>query len=298
MTKDECLLCPRMCKVNRKNEIGFCGVKGENIAIGRVSLHMWEEPCISGENGSGTIFFAGCNLKCLYCQNKVLSRCTANARYITTDELARCMLSLQQKGAHNINLVTPTHYSDQIIQAVAIARANGLNVPIVYNTSGYERAEIISKLSDTVSIYLTDFKYSDDALAVKFSGVRDYFEFASQSLAKMVEQTGKPVFDSKGMLIRGTIVRHLVLPGHINQSKDVLEYLHRTYGSNIIISIMNQYTPVEKLPYAELNRRVTKREYESVIDFAMGLGIQNAFIQEDGTQQQSFIPEFNGEGIE
>lgn len=291
-----CRLCPRECAVDRSKRRGFCGVSGNNIRVGRASLHMWEEPCISGTNGSGTIFFAGCNLKCVFCQNKQLSACKTGTE-ISTAKLSDVMLSLQEKGAHNINLVTPTQYVNEIIEAVSSARKNGLTVPIVYNTSGYEKRETIARLFDTVSIFLTDFKYFDNMLSRKFSKADDYFEQASTSLEEMVKQTGKPKFDTDDMMLTGTIVRHLILPGHIDDSKKVIQYLYKKYGDEIILSIMNQYTPMGRLPFQELNRKVTQSEYDQVINFALELGIENAFIQEEGTQEESFIPSFNGEGL-
>lgn len=297
MKQKICRLCPRECGIDRFTQKGFCGVCGEKIRVGRASLHLWEEPCISGDNGSGTIFFAGCNLKCVFCQNKDLSRFQTGVD-ISLEKLISVMLSLQDKGAHNINFVTPTHYVDEIIAAVSIARNRGLSIPIVYNTSGYEKEETISRLFDTVSIYLTDFKYYDNALGKKFSMVSDYFDFADKSLAVMIKQTGEPIFDDDGMLLRGTIVRHLVLPGHTDDSKALLKYLYEKYGDTVIISIMNQYTPIGNSVFEELNRKLTAAEYDEVIDYAIELGIENAFIQEEGTQQDSFIPSFNGEGIE
>ncbi len=291
-----CNLCPRKCQVDRNLQKGVCGVCGDKIRIGRASLHMWEEPCISGEKGSGTIFFAGCNLRCIYCQNYDLSQNLCGID-ITTDQLAKTMIDLQHKGAHNINLVTPTHYSAQIVRAIELAREKGLILPIVYNTSGYESVSAIDSLKNLISVYLTDFKYADNDLAKTLSGVSDYFDVAIRALRAMVAQVGDPVYDENDMLIRGVIVRHLILPGHIQDSKDILSILYNEFGDHILLSIMNQYTPIRALPFEELNRCLTEEEYNEVVDYALSIGITNAFIQEMGTQSDSFIPDFNGEGI-
>lgn len=296
MQLQNCDLCPRNCGINRLMKSGSCGVDGEKIRVGKASIHMWEEPCISGHKGSGTIFFAGCNLKCIYCQNSSLSR-DLNGVDITIEQLANTMIDLQQKGAHNINLVTPTHYSLQICLAVKLARNLGLKLPIVYNTSGYESVAAIHSLADTVSVYLTDFKYADNVLSKQFSGVSDYYEVALDALHAMVQQVGNPVFDDDQLLVKGVIVRHLVLPGHVQNSKDVLTKLYTEFGDRIIISIMNQYTPIGNFSFDELNRCVSSAEYDSVISHAISLGITNAFVQDGGTQSESFIPDFDGEGI-
>ena len=295
-SKKLCNLCPRSCNIDRDQKSGFCGVMGENIRVGRVMLHMWEEPCISGTNGSGTIFFSGCNLRCVYCQNALLSR-ECRGKDITVKELSDTMLRLQEQGAHNINLVTPTQYSAQIIDAARLARDCGLYIPIVYNTSGYEKVDAVDSLCGTVSIYLMDYKYADNTLAMKYSGVSDYDEVAFASLEKMVRQVGSPHFDKEGIMLSGVIVRHLVLPGDIENSKAVLQKIHRVFGERIIISIMNQYTPIGRLPFEKLNRTVTAQEYKEVVDFALRIGIKNAYIQDGQTQKESFIPEFNGEGL-
>lgn len=296
LSKKLCNLCPRSCNIDRDQKSGFCGVMGENIRVGRATLHMWEEPCISGANGSGTIFFAGCNLRCVYCQNAILSR-ECRGKDITVKELSDTMLRLQEQGAHNINLVTPTQYSAQIIDAVRLARDCGLYIPTVYNTSGYEKVDVINSLCGTVAIYLMDYKYADNTLAKKYSGVSDYDEVAFATLEEMVRQVGSPHFDKDGIMLSGVIVRHLVLPGDIVNTKAVLQKIHKAFGERIIISIMNQYTPIGILPYEKLNRTVTAQEYNEVIDFALRIGIKNAYIQDGQTQKESFIPEFNGEGL-
>lgn len=292
-----CELCPRKCGANRKSgKIGFCG--GEKEAkIARAALHFWEEPCISGESGSGTVFFSGCTMRCIFCQNREISRGEAG-KSVSVSRLAEIFLELQQKGANNINLVTPMHYAPQIISALDIAKANGLKLPIVWNTGGWELPENVAAVKDYADIWLTDFKYFDNSLAEKFSNARNYFEIASESLKKMVGQTGEAVFDDNGMMKKGVIVRHLVLPGHTDDSKKILRWLWENFGDKIWISIMNQYTPLctdEKYP--ELFRSVTDEEYDEIIDFAVSLGIENAFVQEGGAVGESFIPPFDLEGV-
>lgn len=292
----KCNLCPHRCGVDRTVNKGACGVIGEDVKVARAALHMWEEPCISGENGSGTIFFSGCNLKCVYCQNAVLSH-SCDGKNVTISQLSDAMISLQQQGAHNINLVTPTHYWLQIKQAIFLAREKGLCLPIVYNTSGYESVEAIESLSDIVSIYLTDYKYADNSLGKEFSAVSDYDQVAWNALNEMVKQVGSPVFDESGILERGVIVRHLVLPSFIANSKEVLNKVYHAFGDDVIFSIMNQYTPIGKQKCSALNRRLTESEYDDIINYALSIGIKNAYIQDGETQKESFIPEFNGEGF-
>ena len=297
MELSECRLCPRKCLARRsENKSGFCG--GKSLAkVARAALHFWEEPCISGESGSGTVFFSGCTMRCVFCQNREISRGEAG-KEITNERLAEIFLELQAKGANNINLVTPMHYAPQIMKALDLARAGGLSLPIVWNTGGWELSESVAAVRDYADIWLTDFKYFDDSLAKALSGAAKYFEIASAALAQMVAQTGEAVFDDDGIMRRGVIVRHLMLPGHLEDTKNVLRYLYETYGDKIWISIMNQYTPLcsdERFP--ELSRTVSDEEYESAIDFALSLGIENAFVQEGGTVGESFIPPFDLEGV-
>ncbi len=292
---DNCRLCPRQCGVNRNVSAGFCGEKGELFAA-RASLHLWEEPVISGSRGSGTVFFRGCNLKCVYCQNYSIAH-NKGGKNISSSRLAEIYLSLQEKGAHNINLVTPTHFLPHIISSVAAARQTGLTIPIVYNTGGYERVEAVRTLKDTVDIYLTDFKYFTSETAEKYSRAPDYFSFASDALDEMVSQNPKPVIEN-GLMKKGVIIRHLLLPGHLIESKILLKYLFQKYGNSVFYSLMNQYTPVRPIAeYPNLNRTVTMREYNSLISYASRLGITNAFIQEGGTQKDSFIPAFDLSGL-
>lgn len=294
----ECRRCPRACGADRRaGKTGVCGVNA-GIYIARAALHMWEEPCISGERGSGAVFFSGCPLRCIYCQNAKIADATIGRR-ITVERLAEIFLELAGKGAANMNLVTPTHYTEEIIQAVRLARRRGLQTPIVYNCSGYEKVETLQKLEGIVDIYLTDFKYMDAELAAEYSHAPDYPAVAKAALQEMVRQQGTPVFDEQGMMQRGVIVRHLLLPGAVRQAKEILEYVYHTYGNRLYISIMNQYTPLSQVEsHPKLGRHVTGREYDRLLDYAIELGIEQAFIQEGGTAKESFIPEFDYEGVE
>jgi putative pyruvate formate lyase activating enzyme len=288
----ECRLCPRNCRIDRSsNNKGYCG-ESDTIRVARASLHMWEEPCISGENGSGTVFFSGCNLKCVFCQNRSIAL-GDKGRKLNKAQLAELFCVLQEKGASNINLVTPTHYVPMIAEAIAESRAKGMKLPIVYNTGSYEKMETLKLLDGLVDIYLPDMKYLDSALSGRYSNAPDYFENASHAIAEMVRQTGKPVFENQ-LMKKGTIVRHMILPGCTKDSKNIIKYLYETYGDDVYISIMNQYTPPADMQnYDEIKRKVTKREYEKVIDYAIDLGVTNAFIQEGDTASESFIPDFN-----
>lgn len=288
----KCNLCPRNCNVDReKGERGYCGA-GNEMVIARYSLHMWEEPIISGNNGSGTIFFSYCNMRCCFCQNYEISE-LHKGRVISKDEFSDICLELQEKGANNINLVTPTHYVNLIKDGLILAKEKGLSIPIVYNSSGYENVDTIKMLDGLIDIYLPDLKYYDDYYSKKYSNCNNYFLYASKTINEMVRQVGEIEYDSNGMLKKGVIVRHLLLPGNIDDSKKIVEYLYRTYQDNIIISIMNQYTPVRKLEFDELNNKVTDEEYDNLIDYAYDLGVRNAFIQEGETQMTSFIPDFD-----
>jgi len=291
-----CNLCPRNCNVSRETAVGYCGVT-DKIKISRAALHFWEEPCISAENGSGAVFFSGCNMGCVYCQNKNISH-DVFGREITLTRLAQIFLELQQQKAHNINLVTPTHYAPQIVKAVKLARENGLNIPVVYNTSSYEKAESIKMLKDTVDVYLPDFKYMSQDIAQKYSFCADYPAVAKQAVDAMVKQTGPCIFDDNGIITKGVIVRVLVLPGYTQEAKKIIEYLYTTYGDDIYISIMSQYTPCTNLEkYPEINRRITQQEYDEVVDFAVELGVENGFLQEGEAASESFIPPFDLSGV-
>ena len=296
-SKNGCMLCPRECNVDREHgENGICGVSGTGIMGARAALHMWEEPCISGEVGSGTVFFSGCPLHCVYCQNYDLAR-AERGDYITTERLADIFVELQEKGAANINLVTPTHYTSQIMEAVRLARGKGLHLPIVYNCSGYEKVETLRMLEGIVDIYVTDFKYMDVELAKRYSKAPDYPEIAKAALAEMARQCPNAQFDQNGMMEKGVIVRHLLLPGHLKNAKNVVQYVYETYGDKVYLSLMNQYTPLPQVKdYPEINRKVTEAEYAELVDYAVDLGVENGFIQEGETAEESFIPPFNYEG--
>lgn len=293
-----CTLCPRECHVDRSSgKKGFCGMDG-TIYLARAALHMWEEPCISGTKGSGAVFFSGCGLRCCFCQNHDIA-IGSRGLAVSVERLGEIFLELKEKGAANINLVTGAHYVPQIIEALKLARMQGMDLPVVYNSSGYEKLETLKLLEGYVDIYLPDFKYMEPDLAQKFSHAPDYVERAKAAIKEMVRQSGGCQFGEDGYIRRGTIVRHLILPGHTRNSRKVLRYLHETYGEEIYISIMNQYTPVREFgEFKELNRKVTKREYEKVLDAAVEMGIQNGFIQEGETASESFIPEFDYEGVE
>ena len=268
------------------------------IYLARAALHMCEEPCISGTKGSGAVFFSGCGLRCCFCQNHDIA-IGSRGLAVSVERLAEIFLELKEKGAANINLVTGAHYVPQIIKALNLARMQGMDLPVVYNSSGYEKLETLKLLEGYVDIYLPDFKYMEPDLAQKFSHAPDYVERAKAAIKEMVRQSGSCQFGEDGYIRRGTIVRHLILPGHTRNSRKVLRYLHETYGEEIYISIMNQYTPVREFgEFKELNRKVTKREYEKVLDAAVEMGIQNGFIQEGETASESFIPEFDYEGVE
>lgn len=288
----ECRLCPRRCGADRNGKRnGYCNSAGE-IKIGRAALHFWEEPCISGKNGSGAVFFSGCNLGCVYCQNYQISK-DGCGKSITVQELSDIFLDLQKKRAHNINLVTPTQYTPHIADALRIAKGKGLTVPVVYNCGGYESVEAIAEMNGLVDIYMPDFKYFSDKYAVKYSNAPHYFKYASSALCEMFSQVGKNIFDENGMLIKGVIVRHMMLPGLLFDSKKIIDYLYNEYGDNIYISIMSQYTPVPNVKnYPEINRRISGKYYESLVDYAIGIGVKNAYIQDNNSADECFIPEF------
>ncbi len=284
-----CEICPRKCGINR--EIGNKGIcrTDNKITVARAAPHYWEEPCISGKNGSGTVFFSGCNLGCVFCQNREISRFSAG-KEVSAEELAAIFEDLEKKGVHNINLVTPTHFVPQIAEALDIA---DLHIPVVYNSGGYDLPEALDLLDSKVKIFMPDFKYMNSSLAEKFSNAPDYPDIARAAVKKMFSLAGKPRFDQNGIMKSGVIVRHLVLPDHTDDSKAVIKYLYDTYGDNIYISIMNQYTPVCDTGFDELSRAVTDEEYKDVVDFAEAIGVKNAFIQEGGTVSESFIPDFS-----
>ena len=291
MNLSKCDICPRKCGVNReKGELGFCKMK-DKIKIARYSLHYWEEPIISGETGSGTIFFSGCNLKCIFCQNYKISS-ENMGKEISVERLKEICLELQNMGANNINLVTGTHFLPLIKEALILAKKEGLTIPIVYNTSSYENVESLKEMEGLIDIYLPDLKYYDNKLAENCSLANNYFEIATNAIKEMVRQTGKPVIENN-IMKKGVIVRHLLLPNHLEDSKKIIKYLHDTYDEDIYISIMNQYTPIKKFDkYPELNRTLTDKEYDELVNYACDLNITQAFIQEGETCKESFIPDF------
>ena len=294
----DCTLCPRRCHANRAaGQTGFCGQTAQ-LRAARAALHFWEEPCISGDCGSGTVFFSGCSLQCIFCQNHEIAL-GESGKVISVERLSQIFLGLQDKGAANINLVTAGHFIPQICRALELSKADGLSIPIVYNTGSYEEVASLRLLEGLIDIWLPDLKYFSGDLSARYSSAPNYFQVATAAIAEMFRQTPAAVFDSKtGLMQRGIIVRHLMLPGQAADSKKILRYLHTTYGDAIYISIMNQYTPlagVSEIP--ELNRKVTPEEYRRVLDFADRIGIENGFMQEDGTAAESFIPPFDYEGI-
>ncbi len=295
---ENCTLCPRKCLVDRTSgQKGVC-LQSSSLFLARAALHMWEEPIISGTSGSGAVFFCGCNLKCEFCQNYSISN-SEIGKEISPERLSEIYLELRDQGAHNINLVTPTHYLPHVIDSLQRAKKNGLNIPIVYNTSGYESSESLKRLDGLIDIYLPDFKYYSSELSLLFSKAPDYFDVAKDAFDEMFRQVGKAVInENTGLMEKGIIARHLILPGCTSDSRKVLKYLYDTYKDLIYISIMNQYTPMKHvLNNPRLNRKITRREYDLVVDYAINLGIENAFIQEGDTVGESFIPDFNCDGL-
>lgn len=291
-----CTLCPRRCAVNREIAHGFCA-EGATLRVARAALHFWEEPCLSGSTGSGAVFFSGCGLRCLYCQNRSIAH-RNYGKEIDAERLCEIFLELAAKGAANINLVTATPFVPHVILALDMAKKHGLAIPIVYNSGGYENVETLHMLDGYIDIYLPDYKYRDAALAARFSSAPDYPDTVGAAIDEMLRQTGEPRFGNDGMMKRGVIVRHLVLPGHTEDSMKVLRALWNAYGDRIFISIMNQYTPCGTYPdHPELSRRLTTYEYEKVLRLARALGITNGYIQTGDTAKESFIPDFDETGV-
>ncbi len=290
----ECRLCARSCGVDRNSGgLGVCRV-GSEPTLARAALHMWEEPIISGTRGSGTVFFSGCSLGCIYCQNATISR-AAYGKGVTLDRLAEIMLSLEKDGAHNINFVTPTHYAPTVIAATRQARAKGLTLPIVYNTASYDTVDTVASLKDTVDIYLADYKYNLSRTAAAYSHAADYPTVARAAIAEMVKQKGSAVIEG-GIMRSGVIVRVLLLPGHVAEAKLCVKYIYESYGDDVYISLMSQYTPMPDMP-APLDRRVSTAEYDELVDYALKKGVKNAFIQDASSAAESFIPPFDSTGI-
>ena len=294
---ENCLLCPRKCGINRSTgQTGVCGVSSE-IKVARAALHYWEEPCISGKRGSGAVFFSGCSLHCVFCQNSEISDGKAG-KVISKERLSDIFIELADKGANNINLVTPGQYIPDIVWAVNDAKSRGMKLPIIYNTSGYENVTELKLLEGIVDVYLPDFKYMDSTLSARYSRAKDYPSVAKQALSEMVRQQPDVVIDdATGLIQKGVIVRQLLLPGHVNDAKAVLKYLYDTYHDHVYISMMSQFTPIALEDYPEINRTVTKREYERLVNYALEIGITNAFIQEGDVAKDSFIPAFDCEGV-
>nr|MBP7150940.1 4Fe-4S cluster-binding domain-containing protein [Agathobacter sp.] len=277
-------------------QTGVCGVSSE-IKVARAALHYWEEPCISGKRGSGAVFFSGCSLHCVFCQNREISDGKAG-KLISKERLSDIFMELADKGANNINLVTPGQYIPDIVWAVNDAKSRGMKLPIIYNTSGYENVTELKLLEGIVDVYLPDFKYMDSTLSARYSRAKDYPSVAKQALSEMVRQQPDVVIDdATGLIQKGVIVRQLLLPGHVNDAKAVLKYLYDTYHDHVYISMMSQFTPIALKDYPEINRTVTRREYERLVDYALEIGITNAFIQEGDVAKDSFIPAFDCEGV-
>lgn len=294
---ENCLLCQRKCGINRRTgQTGVCGVSSE-IKVARAALHYWEEPCISGKRGSGAVFFSGCSLHCVFCQNREISD-GKEGKVISKERLSDIFMELADKGANNINLVTPGQYIPDIVWAVNDAKSRGMKLPIIYNTSGYENVTELKLLEGIVDVYLPDFKYMDSTLSARYSRAKDYPSIAKQALSEMVRQQPDVVIDdATGLIQKGVIVRQLLLPGHVNDAKAVLKYLYDTYHDHVYISMMSQFTPIALKDYPEINRTVTRREYERLVDYALEIGITNAFIQEGDVAKDSFIPAFDCEGV-
>lgn len=288
----ECTLCPHNCKVNRlENRTGRCKA-GKNVKLALTQVHRFEEPCISGENGSGTVFFTGCNLSCKFCQNYKISQ-ERKGTEISIEELANEFLKLQERNVHNINLVTGFMYVPQIIEAIKIARNKGLNIPVVYNSSGYESVETLKLLEGYVDIYLPDFKYYYNELGEEYSGIKNYFENTSEAVKEMKRQIPENIFDENGIMKKGVIIRHLVLPNHIRNSKRVLKYIKDTFGKDTLISVMAQYFPSNKaMEINDLNRKLNEEEYDSILEYLEILGMENGFIQNLEDEEEKYVPNF------
>lgn len=295
-----CKICPRNCGVDRLGgKKGACKENAE-LVVARAALHMWEEPCISGEHGSGTVFFSGCPLGCAFCQNDQISG-GQSGKTISISRLCEIFFELKAQGANNINLVTPDHYAPQIIEAISMAKKQGFDLPFVYNTGSYVTVDTIRMLEGYIDVYLPDFKYMSEKLSARYSNAPDYSKIAKLAVAEMVRQTGgeQTAFDDSGIMTRGIIIRHLQLPGCIEDSKAIIQYLYQTYGNDIYISIMNQYTPMDGIDkkFPELGRKLTEQEYDELVDFAICIGVENGFVQEGETALESFIPAFDNQGV-
>ncbi|MEG6570661.1 radical SAM protein [Thermoanaerobacterium thermosaccharolyticum] len=296
MVSQICNICPRNCNVDRSTKIGFCGMLSE-IKVAKAYLHEWEEPCISGTRGSGTVFFTGCNLRCVFCQNYKISQGNFGVS-VSPEKLANIFMNLEKSGAHNINLVSPTIFIPKIKEAIIIARNNGLSIPIVYNSNAYENVESLKTLDGLIDIYLPDLKYYSDETAIKYSKAPHYFEFATKAILEMYRQVGYPVFDNDGIMKKGIIIRHLILPGKLDETKEILKWIRDNLPKEIYVSLMGQYTPFYNAnKYQELNRRISNKEYEEAIEYFFEIGLENGFVQDDESASESYIPDFDLEGI-
>lgn len=289
-----CNICPHNCEINRLNgEVGRCKAT-DKVKVALASIHNFEEPCISGEKGSGTVFFSNCNLRCIFCQNYKISQ-LGLGKEISIEELADIFIDEQNKNVENINLVTPTMYVYQIIEAIKIARSKGLYIPIVYNSNGYENVETIKKLKGYIDIYLPDLKYSNDKISYKYSGIKHYFESATAAIKEMYNQVGNPVLDENGIMKKGLIIRHLVLPNNLQNSKDILKWINDNIDKKVFVSIMAQYFPTHMAKeFPEINRKLTKEEYEEIEDYLYSLDLDNGYIQELGEHEEEYVPDFEG----
>lgn len=296
MEMTECRLCPRQCGVERSKRTGYCGVS-DRVKLARAALHFWEEPCISGERGSGTVFFSGCALKCVFCQNYQLSA-GHFGKEVSIQRLAEIFLELQQQGAHNINLVTGGHYVPQIVQALELVRKD-LKIPVVYNSSGYETVKTLRQLKGYVDIYLPDLKYYSPERSARYSNARDYFAVASQAVQEMFSQVGPVQFDEQGMLQKGVVVRHMVMPNGVEDTMDILTWIAEYLPlDDILVSVMSQYTPFYKsADYPEINRRLTQEEYDRVLDWMECMGIEQGFVQELSSAKEEYTPDFSLQGV-
>lgn len=293
----KCSLCPRRCGVDRTRRKGFCGA-GEAVRVALVSLHPWEEPCLTGEKGAGTVFFSHCNLRCCFCQNHEISH-EGKGVEISMERLAAIFMEQQERGAATLDLVTPTHYVPQILTALSMARQGGFSLPVVYNSNGYETVETVDLLKGAVDVFLPDLKYRWQESAGEYSGAPDYFEAASQAICRMVEQAGPVQLDPAGGLRRGVLVRHLVLPGHRRESMELLDWLWDTFEERIYLSLMSQYTPMYRAgEHKKINRRLTTFEYESVVEHAAELGFTRCYIQERRAASEEYVPVFDGSGVQ
>lgn len=285
---ENCNTCPHRCNINRKETIGRCK-STDKIKIALYSLHKFEEPCISGENGSGTVFFSNCNLNCIFCQNYEISQ-KGRGKEITIEELANIFIKQQENEANNINLVSPTIYAYQIIEAIKIARKKGLKIPIIYNSNGYENLETIKKLEGYIDVYLPDLKYYYNELGEKYSKVKNYFEIATKAIKEMYKQVGTPEIDEKGIIKKGIIIRHLVLPNHIENTKRILKWIKTNLGKKVYVSVMAQYFPTYKAMQSDLNRKLTKEEYKEIENYLYKLDLENGYIQELGEHEEEYVP--------